>query len=224
MEKIRKMHRERIMSDWRSCLPAMRQFKSMTLMKRNGPIVTGLYLQENRDNTWYKVIPYVHNLSRQKNVVTHTLDYALRNKRNDYLDFFTLKAHDREFSDACKRLHNQTLFPLTRDLSLTQIIAAYESFIDRNLGVSAPTFLYEDIISLFAWYGKLSEAKRRLGVYTKIMNDWEEWIFRHVGGKIAFFDRLVDIVEMPHKLEEICEQQIELLKLKKIPDYGLGCS
>lgn len=224
MQKFKKADREKFMSDWKSCVPAMRRERSMSLMKRNGPVLVGLYLKENRANTSYKVIPHVHSLIRPSDAVSLTLSYPLRNRRNTYHDDFTLKSHDREFPEACKRLHNQTLFPLTRDLSLAQIVGAYESFIDRNLGVSAPTFLYEDIISFFAWCGKLTEAKKRLGEYTKIMNDWEEWVFRQVGGKIAFFDRLVEIVEEPNKLEYICEQQIEIHKLKNIPDYGLACA
>src|SRR5687768_3130780 len=112
MQKFKKKDRERIMSDWRACLPAMKLYKSMSFMKRNGPLIVGLYLQEDRGSTSYQVIPYVHNLSRPTRAVTLTLGYPLRNKRNTYYESFTLKSHDREFPDGCKRLQKQTLFPL----------------------------------------------------------------------------------------------------------------
>lgn len=223
MQKFKKADREKFMSDWRSCVPAMRQRKSMSLAKRNGPLIVGLYLQENRLNTSYIVIPYVHNLTRRTNSVSLTLSYPLRTKRNTYQDDFTVKSHDREFPEACKRLHKQTLFPLSSELSLQQILNAYERYISEGLLHDAPIFLYEDILSLLAWCGKLAEAKRRLGIYTKIMTGWDEWIFRNEGGRVAFFNRLVEIIEMPDKLEDICEEQVALLKVNKLPDYGFIC-
>lgn len=223
MEKFKKKDRERIQSDWRSCCPSMRLYKSMSLIKRNGPIIVGLSLREDRGNTSYKVIPYVHNLLRQTSYITLTLNYPLRTKQGTYHDSFTLNSHDREFLDVCRRLHEQTLFPLSESLSLPQIIRAYEEYISRGLNLESPAFLYEDIVSLFAWCGKLEEAKQRLLNYVSVMSDWDDQMFRHVGGKLAFFDRLVEIVENRGLLEKTCESNLSLFKLERIPDYGLGC-
>ena len=224
MEKFKKKDRERILSDWRSCVPSMSSNKSMSLMKRNGPLIVGLSLREDRGNTSYKVIPYVHSLLRETSDITLTLNYPLRTQQGTYYDNFTLKSHDREFSDACKRLHKQTLFPLNESLSLSQIIGAYEEYIARGLNIESPIFLYEDIVSFFAWCGKLDEARRRLLNYVSVMSDWDDQMFRHVGEKSAFFDRLVEIVENRGLLEKTCETNVEFFKLQKVPDYRLLCS
>jgi hypothetical protein len=55
------------------------------------------------------------------------------------------------------------------------------------------------------------------------MADWDDDIFRHEGGRIAFFDRLVEIIEYPSKLEEIAEEEIRKLKLERIPSYPFVC-
>lgn len=224
MDKFKKKDREKILSDWRSCVPAMRSDRSMSLMKRNGPMIVGLYLQEDRANTSYQIIPYVHNLTRPTSSVTLTLYYPLRNRRDTYHESLTLKSHEREFPGASKRLHGQTLFPLEESLSLMEITRAYETYISRGLSMSMPTFLYEDIISLFAWFGRLREAEKRITQYTAIMGDWDDSSFRHVGGKSAFFDRLTNIVQNPAGLHQTYEEQLETLRLARIPDYGLSGS
>lgn len=223
MQKFTKPDREKILSDWRSCVPAMRPYKSMWLAKRNGPLIVGLCLKENRANTSYTVVPHVHNLTRPFGVVSLTLSFPVKNKRNTYQDDFTLKSHDHEFTDACKRLHKQTLFPLIEKLTLTQILNAYDVAIERKLTLDSPDRLYEDILCLLMWCGNRVKATRRLAKYIQIMSGWEERVFERDGGRKAYFDQLFEIVEMPNKLEKICEQQLELLKLKKIPDYGLNC-
>lgn len=223
MQKFKKADRERFMSDWRKCLPAMRVYKSMMLMKRNGPILVGLWLKENRANTNYTVNPFVHNLVRPTGFVTLTLRYPLRTKRNTYQDDFTLKSHDREFPDACKRLHSQTIFPLGENLSLSEIINAYDTAMQRKLVIDSLEFLYEDILCYLTWCGKRTEAEKRLTKYIRMMSEWEERIFERDGGRNAFFDRLVEIVENPYKHRDICEEQIKILKVDKLPDYGLTC-
>jgi hypothetical protein len=223
MQKFRKADREKIMSDWRACVSSMRLFKSMMLMKRNGPILVGLWLKENRGNTYYTVNPFVHNLLTPTGFVSLKLMYPLKNKRNTYQDDFTLKSHDREFPDACKRLHKQTLFPLTEELTLGQIISAFDLSIERKLTLDSHDHLYEDILRLLTWCGQTVEATKRLPKYIQIMSEWDERLFDRDGGRNTVFDRFYEILEKPKQLEDVYEQQLELLKLKKIPDYGFSC-
>ncbi len=93
---------------------------------------------------------------------------------------------------------------------------------ERKLGLYSPEFMYEDILCFLSWSGHAIEASRRLSRYIGIMSSWEETTFDRVGGRSIFFDRLVDIVSVPQQLSRVCEEQIELLKLGKIPDYGLA--
>ena len=221
MQKFKKADREKIMHDWLSCVPAMRKERSMSLMKTNGPLLVGLYLRENRANTSYIVIPHVHNLTRPFGAVSLTLAYPLRNKRNTYQDDFTLKSHYREFPDACERLHKQTLFPLTHDLALDQILGAYDRAIEDKLTLDSPETLYEDILSLLSWCWKTDEAKKRFDYYTKEIMCWDEDAFRGEGGRDSFINRLAEIVDNPARLRDVREEQISLLKLDRLPDYGL---
>ncbi len=220
--KFKKSNRERFMSDWRKCLPAMREYKSMVLMKRNGPILTGIYLQENRSNDKYIVIPHAHSLLHKSDSVSLNLYYPLKNIRNTYQDDFTIKSHGREFPDACKRLHAQTLFPLGEDLSLSQILRAYKIYIDRKISFITIS-MYIDPVCYLTWCGKIDEAKRMAEKNIKILSDWEDRSFIHEGGRQAFFDYLMGIPEHPEKLREIREEQIKILKIEKLPDYGLTC-
>lgn len=185
-------------------------------------MLTGLYLEENRGNEYYVVIPHVHNLSRPTDSVTLTLSYPLRNNRNTYQDDFTLKSHDRKFPDACKRLYDQTLFPLGEELSLAQILGAYEIYLERKLSFITKS-LYVDPVCYLTWCGKIDEAKRMAEKNINILDDWEDRSFLHDGGKQAFFNSVAEVPENPDKLREIYEEQIKLLKVDKLPDYGLIC-
>lgn len=204
--------------------PAMGRYRPMWLLKRNGPVLVGICLSGNRDNTAYRIIAHIHNLARPTGFVSLQLHNPLINKKGTYREELTLKSHDKEFLEAAERLKRQSLFPLSEDLSLSNLLSACSRYVgSRNLVAETPMFIYEDVITLLSWCGKLSIAKRKLGDYVKIMADWDDDIFRHEGGRIAFFDRLVEIIEYPSKLEEIAEEEIRKLKLERIPSYPFVC-
>lgn len=223
MKKFKKSDRERFMSDWLKCLPAMRVERSMSLMKRNGPILVGLYLQEDRGSEHYIAVPHVHNLTRPTNFVTLTLAYPLKNRKNTYKEMFTVDSHNREIHDACSRLRRQTIFPLDESLSISQVVKAYDTSISKNLVLDSREKLYEDILSLLTWCGRTAEAEARYAEYIREMSGWEERVFSREGGKLKFFDRLGEIFESPNQLRKICEEQIKFLHVDKLPDYGLQC-
>lgn len=223
MEKFSRTDKNRVCGDWMKAFPAMGRYRPMWLLKRNGPILVGICLDGNRDNTAYRIIPHIHNLARPTGFVSLQLRYPLINKRGTYREELTVKSHDKEFSDATERLKKQTLFPLSEELSLSNILSACDRYVGLNLAVETPIFIYEDVISLLVWCGDPVEATRRLAEYVRIMSDWEERIFERDGGRNACFDRLYEIIERPKQQEYICDQQLELLRLKKIPDYGLIC-
>ena len=79
-------------------------FRPMWLLKRNGPILTGIALDGNRDNTTYRVIVHVHNLLVPTGFVSLTLWSPLQNRRGTYHESLTLRRHSLEFLDACNRL------------------------------------------------------------------------------------------------------------------------
>lgn len=159
MEKLKKSDRELIMSNWRTCLTSMRVYKSMRLAKINGPLLVGLYLAERTGKELYSVEPHVHNLTDPCGFMTLTLSYPLRNKHDTDWDSFSRKSHDIEFPAACKRLHAQTLFPLQDDLSLSQILRAYEVYIEQKISFITKS-LYIDPICYLTWCGRIDDAKR----------------------------------------------------------------
>lgn len=55
------------------------------------------------------------------------------------------------------------------------------------------------------------------------LSEWEDKKFVNDGGKDIFLDYLAGIPERPEKLREIREEQIKILKVDKLPDYGLDC-
>lgn len=223
MKKFKKADRERFMSDWLKCLPAMRVERSMSLMKRNGPILVGVYLRENRGNDNYAVVPHIHSLLRPTDFITLTLAYPLMNRKNTYQEAFTVDSHNKGFLDACESLRRQTLFPLGESLSIEEVIHAYDTAIERNLVLDSREMLFEDILSLLSWCGRIAEAEKRYADYVRTMSDWDEWMFRREGGRLAFFDKLGQILEDPDRLRVIYEEQVKLLKVDKLPDYGFFC-
>lgn len=224
MEKFGKQIERRVTEDWCRCFPAMKAYKSMWLLKRNGPLLVGICLEENRDSTTYRIIPHVHNLTRPSTFVSLTLWLPLYDKRNYYYQSVTVKTHDNIFEDACERLHRHSLFPLSERLTLTQILSAYKKYIGLDTLTSKyPLTLFDDIIRLLIWCGKTDEAKNKLSEFMKTMSMWDSSVFKTSTELADFSDSLSEIIDLPSKLEDICEEQSELLKVNNLPDYGFGC-
>jgi hypothetical protein len=224
MEQLSKPIKRKITQDWQSCFPAMSIFRSMWLLKRNGPILTGIALDGNRDNTTYRVIVHVHNLLVPTGFVSLTLWSPLQNRRGTYHESLTLRRHSLEFLDACNRLRDESPVPLTPNLDLKQIILAYEKYIaDGRFLISAPIFLYRDVITLLTWCGKTKDATAALDRFIAEMSELDERNFHQVGGRVSFVRSLETILTNPELLSGIYGEQMCLLKVDILPDFGFQC-
>ena len=54
--------RNRITTDWQRCFPHLGVRKPMSLLKRNGPLLIGIYLDGTRSNDVYVPLFHVHAL------------------------------------------------------------------------------------------------------------------------------------------------------------------
>ena len=224
MDKFDLGEKRTVTRDWLDYFPAMVSYKPMWLLKRNGPLLLGICLDGNRDNTSYRVIPHVHNLSRESNFISLTLWNPLPDERNYYHQSITVKSHKRVFVDACLRLQKLSLFPLTNDLSLSRILLAYETYLGLDMPTTKyPILLYDDIIRLLVYCDRIAEAKTRLASYLRIMSRWPDTAFKNPQELTQFSDGMKEIIEAPSRLESICEAAIIQLKVERIPDYGLVC-
>lgn len=224
MEKLSIKAKTRITRDWQHCLPSMTVFRPMWLLKRNGPLLTGIALDGNRDNSAYRVIVHSHNLLVKTDFVSLTLWSPLQNARGTYHEEITLRGHEEKLPAACERLRSQSPLPLTDSLGLSEGISAYELYIkEKKFLVGMPIFMFQDIISLLVWCKRISEAEKALNKFVAEMMGWNEKVFFQVGGREAFFTKLRDLIERPEELLSIFSDQLRLLKVESIPDYGLSC-
>lgn len=194
----------------------------MWLLKRNGPLMTGVALDGNSDNTEYRVVVHTHNLLRRSNFISLTLWSPLQNARGTFHESITLRGHESRWQEACKRLKVQSPVPLNDELNLSTAIAAYNRYISqKRFLIGTPKFLFEDMISLLIWCDRKDEARDTLSGFIVEMSKWDDDDFQSVGGREVFYETLRGIADQREPLGEIYEEQIELLGVGAIPDYGL---
>ena len=151
--------KKQITQDWLKLFPEMVVYKPMWLIKRNGPLLVGVCLERVLGNTAYCPVIHIHNLCRPKGFISLTLWNPLQNKRGTYYQTINVKSHTSSFEDAGKRLRQQSIFPISEKLTLSEILLAYQKYLMLNMQDSKyPIFIYEDIISLRVWCGKRREA------------------------------------------------------------------
>lgn len=217
--------KKQITQDWLNFFPEMSFFKPMWLIKRNGPLLIGVCLESVLGNTAYRPVLHIHNLCRPTGFISLTLWNPIQNKRNTNYQTINIKSHTYSFEEAAKSLRQQSLFPISEKTSLSEILTAYQKYLRLNMPSSKyPIFIYEDIISLLTWCGKRKEAEKKFNDFVKIMSNWMPIVFENVGGYNTFCNKLYDIIDTPHKLQEIYDSEIMLLKANKLPDLGFTCN
>ena len=224
MEKLTTTRKLEITREWQSYFPSLTVFRSMWLLKRNGPLLTGIALDSNRSNTAYRIIVHTHNLAVKADAVSLTLWTPLQNAHDTYHEAITSRSHSAKISEAAERLKSQAPISLTEELQLSEATAAYLKYIkSKKFLIGTPKFLYRDILTLLTWCGRKTEAESYLARFLQAMSSWDAAVLDQVGGRDYFFAQLGELVNNPEDLVTTCANQLILLKVSRVPDYGLKC-
>jgi hypothetical protein len=218
MKKLSASDKKRVIKDWASVLPSMSPLKSMQLVKRNGPVVSGLYLDPT--SSGFTVHYYVHALLTAFPIVTVGCDVALRDAHG-MEENVSLKRHTEQFADIVDGFRQQCPQAFEDALSCSTLDRQMAFYIDNN----PFNYPFQDMLNhalLFAWCGRDDDARRQAEAHAATIAAWPADIKEQMGDEQAFLAQF-EQARHPDHLRQVVESELLAHQLDGLPDHGLDC-
>ncbi len=162
--------KKQITNDWAMRFPSFAIYRPLHLLRRIGPILSGIRLERDSSNRTYLPMLHVHSLCRRFPVVSLTANHPLLTTRTRAPDHIEVRDHTSRFQETANRLEHQAAMPLYGNVSLDSIIHFYQSYI-RNENVKVAN-VYEDQISYAVWVNQISKASELIESAVTAIRAW----------------------------------------------------
>lgn len=212
--------KEQITSDWQRLFPHLGVWKPMSLLRRNGPLLVGIWLDRTRSNDRYVPLFHVHNLIRPcANIVLGLCQGVAVDGRPGMRQEIRVVDHPASFASAADRLAKQVPLVAQRDVTFSDVLSLYRRFLEARVDPALARFplaLYSDEILLSAWAGDRTRAESCLRLASERMATWPE----HEVQLESWRSRMLEL--MPRETQEASvKAEIARHGLASIPFYEL---
>lgn len=215
---LTKSAEKRITQDWMKEIPSLGVYRPRHLLRRVGPLLVGICLERESGGDVYKPMFHVHCLGKEAPAVFLTLLTQIRSERSGGPDFVQVRFHEEKCKEAAARMVRQSPLPLAGDLSLDQVIKAYQTYLPSPLGQAYPVPLYRDMIILSAWGSRRTEAMKFLTECLQVGDDID---LQNVGGRAAFEAECRKLIENPALIQQTVDSQTVALGVGNLPVSSL---
>ncbi len=211
----------RITNDWAAEFPSLAIYSPMRLLRRVGPLLTGIILERNSSNDNYLPIVHAHNLCYEFPDVSLAVREPLRKIRTGSTDLLRVVDHEKRYQEAVDRLKTQTALPFSGNLSISHIVHVYVNYL--TTGACSHDLMYRDMISYAVWLGEQSLAQQLVqdGLSAALSRP-QLYLNRSEGPEMRRdLEKLrsdwTELLSKRDKLRETCEEQVRALKAEHLP-------
>lgn len=213
---IKASDKKKITSDWNDTFPSLGIYKPMHLMNRVGPLICGILLEVKSGGETYIPTFHVHNLTKPFETITLSLKYEFES--------IGIEWHEKKYQERAAKIMSNTPIPLQGDVLLSEILAAYEEYLSKNIGGPYLPYVFEDIVLLSAWGKDRQRIQKGLTLAESQMKVWPERILAKLGGLDNWLSTLESKAGSNREdLLKIYEEQSIKLKVDKTPERNLIC-
>jgi hypothetical protein len=216
-EKMTPAARKKITADWAALFPGMGVSSPMMLLRRSGPLLTGICLNTGSGGSNYVPTWFVHNLTVPQPAILLSLS---RKVRHEYIQG---NHHERRYREIAERLREEALLPFEGDLELKQVLQACEAYREAPLGRQDP-FLYQLQASLAGWGGAMEDVDQIVEDARRVMATWPARIGERLGGTEPWLAKLLVLARSRAQLEATARAEIVKHKVDKVPATELRVS
>jgi hypothetical protein len=188
----------------------------MWLLRRCGPLLTGVYLKTAPGDDSYEPIIHLHSLARPDRGLRLSLSQELLTARTHAPDAIKVKLHEKRWQEAASRLAEQALLPLAGPVTLEQLHRAFRTYRDSWDGDLDPN-LYEDWLLSLAWAGRRDDVLAIIAEAQRDMSTWPDYVLAEDRGMDAWLRRMREKTSDPDKLRLIVEKELVKHKAEHLP-------
>ncbi|CAI3944670.1 unnamed protein product [Commensalibacter communis] len=218
LKRLTASEKKIITSDWKSVLKNYQNYKTLHLIKRNGPILTGVYLQPVYAGEHYVPVFHTHSLMTVAPTIGLNSLICLKGKKGANESISVLR-HASEFEKLVSAFKKQVPLAFLKELHCQALDQHYQHFIatDKVYSIHVMT---ENILFLFWCRYERCAIGQRMSKYKFIIQQWPN------AAKIRFHDeqgwgRSVHSLMSMDRLQENVQNKLFKFKLVYTEDSGL---
>jgi hypothetical protein len=194
-------------------------YKPLHLLKRNGPLLTGIYLKPVYGEEHYVPVFHTHSLMTSFPVVSLVTPTPLLNSKGVEESISPLR-HSNKFEELVERFRLQSPIAFFNTLPCTALDRIYQTAVTD--GDNFPVQAMTDNILLLAWCKKDAMVVERIEYYKSVLQGWPEGATQRVGGATGW-EREIKMLMDTGGLEKSVTQELKKFKLSDFPDHALVC-
>jgi hypothetical protein len=217
MTRLTPSIKKKITADWNSLLPGLGVYKPMWLLRRCGPLLTGVCLDRDGSGDQYIPRAHVHCLANEWDGLYLGLCQSLTRLRTGSENWIRVRWHENHWRDAATRMAQQSLLPLSGPISPEQVATAFRRYKEEFPDGDHSTNLYRDWLLTLAWTGRRHEVQLLLAEAEQDIKKWPPYIIERDGGLGAWLREMERLTSNPEKLRHTVEEQLLRNKAEKLP-------
>ncbi|MCU1791219.1 hypothetical protein CUU54_20520 [Pectobacterium polaris] len=206
-----------ILDDWKNALEVYEKYKTLYLIKKNGPVLCGVYLKPVYGGEHYVPIFHTHSMLSQFSALTICTPHSLLNKKM-VADSISIKRHKESLQDLVDKFREQCPIAFCGELSFSQLNKLYED--DINTSMIYPDLTMKNHVLLAFWFGYKEMSQQLILRYKEIIKSWPDEAKRRFNGDNAWEEDVRSQMDLD-KLNNTANEELAKFKLTKLKDHGL---
>ncbi|MCB9839218.1 MAG: hypothetical protein H6813_07765 [Phycisphaeraceae bacterium] len=184
-------------------------------------MLIGIALDRDSSNDKYRPTFHVHCLCIKKGYLTLSLLRYPDEILNTLPRYIHMRDHANQYREVASAMAAHSPLPLSRNLTLVEVLEAYDEYLETPGGIFAALSHYHEMILLAAVFG---ESDIATSILNRCLAQVAHSKFRFFGGREEFVSLMISQIEAPSAIHEIVEHEASTLKVDCLPQSALHLS
>ncbi|EKY3088661.1 hypothetical protein ACOZZ4_004480 [Cronobacter dublinensis] len=217
MKKLTITEQKKITNDWKSHLNIYSSYKPLHLIKRNGPLLTGVYFKPMYGGEHYVPVFHTHSLMTPFPVISINCPKALQNSKN-VTESISFSRHEKQLEKLVIDFKTQCPVAFEEELYFNMVMEFYDDYIHNS--IEFPLQAMTDSVLLSFWCNDGMSCENKITKYSVIIDSWPENAQKRFGGVEQWEKDVRQLMNMD-SLNATITSELAKFKLESLQDYKI---
>ncbi|EOL8957526.1 hypothetical protein ACM911_001762 [Cronobacter dublinensis] len=217
MKKLTITEQKKITNDWKSHLNIYSSYKPLHLIKRNGPLLTGVYFKPMYGGEHYVPVFHTHSLMTPFPVISINCPKALQNSKN-VTESISFSRHEKQLEKLVIDFKTQCPVAFEEELNFNMVMEFYDDYIHNS--IEFPLQAMTDSVLLSFWCNDGMSCENKITKYSVIIDSWPENAQKRFGGVEQWEKDVRQLMNMD-SLNATITSELAKFKLESLQDYKI---